>query len=106
MTRKSIKASKNPEALAVEELADLLQFPELAQKHIGLFESGGMLAIQRIDESCPEDYSDEDAIRDVVSLARQGNLEAIAILHLEGWAATKKAEIGYIAKLHGLQRQV
>ena len=78
----------------------MLDFPGLAKKHIGLFEAGGVFAIQRIDETSPDDYTDEDAVRDVVAMARQGDCEAIAILHLEGWSVNAKSHIEFVEQLH------
>ena len=80
----------------------MLDCPELAKKHIGLFEAAGVFAIQRIDETAPGDYTDEDAVRDVVAMARQGHCEAIAMLHLEGWSVTAKAHIEFVEQLHSL----
>lgn len=77
-----------------------LEFPELEKKHIGLFEAEGVFSIQRIDETAPEDYSDSDAVRDVVALARKGDREAIAMLHIEGWSVKEKAHIEFVEQLH------
>jgi hypothetical protein len=71
----------------------------LASRHIGLFEAQGVLAIQRIDETAPDDFTDEDAIKHVITMAKLGNREAILALHLEGWNA-KSDMIDGVIQLH------
>lgn len=78
----------------------MFDFTELRGRHIGLFTRSGVYNIQRIDETAPDYYTDEDAIREVVSLARSGHQEAIAILHLEGWRTDEKEQIEFIKSLH------
>jgi hypothetical protein len=83
-----------------------LGFTTLAEKHIGLFECEGAFAIQRIDETAPDGYTDDEAIRDTIELAKQGNLEAIAALHLEGWSLSRKDHVKYIKELYGIVDEV
>lgn len=73
----------------------------MAKHHIGMFLVDGVLMIQRINETAPEDLTDNKALEIVIQKAAEGNEEAAAMLHLKGWHAEDVETIDQILKLHG-----
>jgi len=75
-------------------------FNNLAALHIGLFNTEGVLRIQKLDETAPDLVHDEDATRMVISLAADGRADALLMLHLDGHRADD-AYVSALLQLYG-----